>query len=244
MTDQPPQDVAGSALVRDLDAYESLLSVIRRRRSIRKYDPRPVPEEDLMRVLEAGRWAPSGANIQPWAFLVVEDAERRGAVAELLIEEGRYLQKKDPRFPAYERRYHRDVPLYLIFACDDRAKRSFPQTEAFPVDMTLYMSVSAAIMNVHLAAAALGLGTVWYTVEEPTEKELKKLLGIPDSFFVPSLTPLGYPLQGRSSARRPLERMVHRERMELSNARRDDVMENLFTRKMTAMVMGGKPIDH
>ena len=153
-------------------------------------------------------------------------------------------QRKDPRFPAYQRRYHRDVPLYLIFACDDRAKRSFPQTEPFPVDMTLYMSISAAIMNVHLAAAALGLGTVWYTVEEPTEKELKKLLGIPDSFFIPSLTPLGYPLQGRSSARRPLERMVHRERMDLSNARRDDLMENLFTRKMTAMVMGGKPVDH
>ena len=94
MTDQSPRDVVGSALVRDLDAYESLLSVIRRRRSIRKYDPRPVPEEDLMRELEAGRWAPSGANIQPWAFLVVEDAERRGAVAELLIEEGGYLQRK------------------------------------------------------------------------------------------------------------------------------------------------------
>ena len=110
---------------------------------------------------------------------------------------------------------------------------------------TLYtITEAAAIMNVHLAAAALGLGTVWYTVEEPTEKELKKLLGIPDSFFIPSLTPLGYPLQGRSSARRPLERMVHRERMDLSNARRDDLMENLFTRKMTAMVMGGKPVDH
>ncbi len=244
MTDQGPEEVAGPALVRDLEAYENLLSVIRGRRSIRRYDSRPVPEEDLMRVLEAGRWAPSGANIQPWAFLVVEDAERREVIAELLIEEGRYLHRKDPRFPAYERGYHRDVPMYLIFACDHRAKRVFPQTEPFPVDITLYMSVSAAIMNVHLAAAALGLGTVWYTVEEPTEVKLKQFLGIPDSFFIPSLTPLGYPLQSRSSARRPLERMVHRERMDGVKARGDEVMENLFTRKMTALVMGGKPVDH
>ena len=69
MADQLPAEVEGPALVRDLDAYNSLLQVIKSRRSIRRFDPRPVPEEDLMRVLEAGRWAPSGANIQPWAFL-------------------------------------------------------------------------------------------------------------------------------------------------------------------------------
>jgi nitroreductase len=216
-----PVEIDGPALVRDLCAYETLMRVIQSRRSIRRYDPRPVPQEDLERVLEAARWAPSGANIQPWAFIVVEEAERRRAVAELLMEEGRYLSEMDPRFPAY-----------------------FPQTEPFPVDITLYMSVSAAIMNIHLAAAALGLGTVWYTVEKPTEEKLKEMLGIPDYFFIPSLTPLGYPTQSRSSARRPLERMVHREKMDLSKIRDDELMGSLFTRKMTATVMGGKPVDH
>ncbi|MFQ5693729.1 MAG: nitroreductase family protein [Nitrospinota bacterium] len=244
MTEKFPVEIEGPPLVRDVGAYENLLRVIKRRRSIRRFDPRPVPEEDLMRVLEAARWAPSGANIQPWAFIVVEEAERRRTVAELLIEEGRYLREKDPRFPAYDRRYHLDVPLYLVVACDGRARRAFPQTEPFPVDLTLYMSVSAAIMNLHLAAAALGLGTVWYTVEAPTEAKLKDLLGIPESFFIPSLTPLGYPLQHRASARRPLERMVHRERLDLSAVRDDATMETLFTRKMTASVMGGKPVDH
>ena len=127
------------------------------------------------------------------AFIVVEESDRRRAIAELLIEEERYLRRKDPRFPAYDRRFHLDVPLFLIFACDHRAKRVFPQTEPFPVDITLYMSISVAIMNVHLAAAALGLGTIWYTVEEPSAIELKKLLGIPDDFFfrasLPSVTP-------------------------------------------------------
>jgi nitroreductase len=244
MEEGTPIEIEGPALVRDPGAYDSLMRVIQSRRSIRRYDPRPVPQEDLERVLEAARWAPSGANIQPWAFIVVEEAERRRAVAELLMEEGRYLSEMDPRFPAYERSYHLNVPMYLIVACDDRAKQVFPQTEPFPVDITLYMSVSAAIMNIHLAAAALGLGTVWYTVEEPTEEKLKEMLGIPDYFFIPSLTPLGYPTQSRSSARRPLERMVHREKMDLSKIRDDELMGSLFTRKMTATVMGGKPVDH
>lgn len=239
-----PEEVDGPVIARNLETYENLMRVIRARRSIRRFDPRPVDEEDLKRVLEAGRWAPSGANIQPWAFIIVEEEERRKEVAELLIEEERYLREKDPRFPAYGRRFHRDAPLFLIFACDERAKRIFPQTTQFPVDITLYMSVSAAIMNVHLAAASLGMGVIWYTVEEPTERRLKEMLGIPDYFFIPSLTPLGYAMQNRSSSRRPLERMVHRERMDLSKIRDDETMENLFTRKMTALVMGGKPVDH
>ncbi|MFQ5915091.1 MAG: nitroreductase family protein [Nitrospinota bacterium] len=244
MAEELPVEMGGPALIRDLNAYESLLRVIMSRRSIRRYDPRPVPEEDVMRILEAARWAPSGANIQPWAFILVEEAERRRVIAELLIEEGRYLAEKDRRFPAYERSYHLDVPLYLVIACDRRAKRVFPQTEPFPVDITLYMSVSAAIMNIHLAATALGLGTVWYTVEAPTEEKLKEFLEIPESFFIPSLTPLGYPLQRRLSARRALDRLVHRERLDLSKTRDDATMEHLFTRKMTASVMGGKPVDH
>ncbi len=244
MSHPAKENMKERSLRRNPKAYESLMEVIRSRRSVRRFDSRPVPEEDLMKILEAGRWAPSGANIQPWEFIVVKNPHRRRKLAELLIEEERYLRHKDGRFPAYDRRFHLDVPLFLIFACDYRAKRAFPQTETFPVDITLYMSISAAIMNVHLAATTLGLGTIWYTVENPTEKELKKTLKIPDHFFVPSLTPLGYPLQERTSARRPLERIVHREKMDLENVRDNQLMEDLFTRKMTAMVMGGKPVDH
>ena len=128
MSKSVPEEAGGPVLRRDLKSYESLMNVIRSRRSIRRFDPKPVPEEDLVRILEAGRWAPSGANIQPWAFIVVEESDRRRAIAELLIEEERYLRRKDPRFPAYDRRFHLDVPLFLIFACDHRAKRVFPQT--------------------------------------------------------------------------------------------------------------------
>ena len=64
---------------RDLmDVFEA----IERRHSVRAYLPDPVPQEKLARVLEAGRLAPSAANVQPWHFVVVKDAEKRNRLAE------------------------------------------------------------------------------------------------------------------------------------------------------------------
>jgi nitroreductase len=57
--------------------YEPLLSLIKKRRSIRKYKPEPVPLETVMKVLEAARWAPSGDNSQPWEFVVVRDKDKK-----------------------------------------------------------------------------------------------------------------------------------------------------------------------
>ena len=60
-----------------MDVFEA----IERRHSVRAYLPDPVPEEKLARVLEAGRLAPSAANVQPWHFVVVEDVEKRNRLA-------------------------------------------------------------------------------------------------------------------------------------------------------------------
>ena len=55
--------------------YDNLLKIIRRRYSVRRFRPDPVPDELIEKVLEAGRWAPSGANHQPWEFIVVRDRD-------------------------------------------------------------------------------------------------------------------------------------------------------------------------
>ena len=57
--------------------YDTLLKIIKSRRSIRKYKSDPVSLEDVMKVLEAARWAPSGNNSQPWEFVVVRDPGKR-----------------------------------------------------------------------------------------------------------------------------------------------------------------------
>ena len=66
--------------------YGSLLSLIKKRRSIRRYEPEPVPMEDVMKVLDAARWAPSGDNSQPWEFVVIRDPEKLNQVMDILIE--------------------------------------------------------------------------------------------------------------------------------------------------------------
>ncbi|MBK8477940.1 MAG: nitroreductase family protein, partial [Opitutaceae bacterium] len=63
------------------DEYESLLARLRARRSIREFLDRPVAREDLARLFEAARWAPSNHNRQPWRFLVLEDRARIAALA-------------------------------------------------------------------------------------------------------------------------------------------------------------------
>ncbi|MGD2295262.1 MAG: nitroreductase family protein, partial [Candidatus Aminicenantes bacterium] len=59
----------------------SILDVIRRRRSTRKYKSDPIPEEVFLRVMEAARLAPSGKNLQPWHFVIVKDKDIKDKLA-------------------------------------------------------------------------------------------------------------------------------------------------------------------
>ena len=60
--------------------FDEFLKLVRKRRSIRKFKPDSIPEDHVEKILEAARWAPSGANGQPWEFIVIKD---RGAITKL-----------------------------------------------------------------------------------------------------------------------------------------------------------------
>ncbi len=64
--------------------YESLLELVKKRRSIRKFKPEPIPDEYVGKIIEAARWAPSGANSQPWEFIVIKKQELRDRFVELI----------------------------------------------------------------------------------------------------------------------------------------------------------------
>ncbi len=65
-----------------MDETETILDIIKRRRSVRRFDRRKIPDEEMEKILEAARWAPSGANVQPWRFIVVTRRETLAALAE------------------------------------------------------------------------------------------------------------------------------------------------------------------
>ena len=73
-----------------------ILNLLKSRRSIRVYQDKPVPQDLLLQILEAGRWAPTGANLQPWHFIVVTDPETRrqiGEVARFLFIKSSHVEK-------------------------------------------------------------------------------------------------------------------------------------------------------
>ena len=62
-------------MTRDSETYDMLLKLVKTRMSVRKFRPDPIPEDTINKILEVARWAMSGANSQPWEFVVVTDPE-------------------------------------------------------------------------------------------------------------------------------------------------------------------------
>ena len=143
-----------------MDTFEAIL----KRRSIRKYDPKPLREGDLRKVLEAGRQAPSAANRQPWHFLVVQENEEKRALAQACSGQ-----------------------VWLADASVIIAGVGKPTVN----DKWYAVDVAIALENMILAATALGYGTCWIGAFDQTE--VKNLLGVPDDMVVVALTPVGWP---------------------------------------------------
>lgn len=201
---------------------EEFLEVIKSRRSVREYTTKAVPEEHIRLILEAARWAPSGANTQPWEFIVIRNREVKERIRMLLVEGYRRAKELYPNFPwdampwLPECKYLSDAPVIIAVVSDPRKKRVYPGRN----DEIFCFSVAAAITNMLLMATALGLGTVWLTHSLVSEEALKQVLNIPRDLRLMSLIPVGYPPKPIGSyypspwiqpghERLKLERIVH-----------------------------------
>lgn len=146
-----------------MDVFEA----IRTRRSIRAYKDEPVELELVERIIDAARYAPSGANLQPWKFIVVTNNEAR--------------QKIGAGAKFYFIKSHHVNEAPVLIACLADMKKS----------KWAIIDTSLACQNLMLAAHALGLGTCFVGVFN--EEETKDLLGVPDNYKVIGLITLGYP---------------------------------------------------
>lgn len=166
-----------------MDFYE----VVRTRRSVRRYQERPVEEDKLERVLEAARLAPSAANRQPWLFIVTETEKI-----------------KKEFYKAYNKDWFWQAPL-VICTCGVR-KEAWRRP-----DGKSYLDVDIAIAMEHLvlAATAEGLGTCWIGAFKPSE--VKRILNLSEELEPVALTPLGYPASSpRPTHRKSLEEIIKR----------------------------------
>jgi len=194
-----------------------LLEGIRTTRAIRRLRPDPVPAELIRKVCEAGTFAPSGGNRQPWRFVAVTEPERRAFVAERYRRSFRaYIgpaleAARAPDFPESKRRNIRasvhlaehlhEVPVHLFVAGWKR--RGQAQLEAlFP-----------AIQNVLLACRAVGLGASLTTAHLAFGREIDAWLGLPEETPTCALLPIGWPVgrYGRPP-RNPVESCLYWEK--------------------------------
>jgi nitroreductase len=196
------------------ERYDQLLDVLKHRRAVRGYRDVPVEEEKLENVLEAGRWAPSGANTQPWEFVVVTDPETTDAIADAYIDffHERY-GPSDPSFPDDNTFWMRSAPAYIVPLGDTRVpSRSYPQVdgEAQLNEEVFQHSLANAIFSMWLAAATLGLGSTSASCFTPVQRAIRAILDVPDVFAIPATMPIGYPLKYQSTRyRKPLADLVH-----------------------------------
>jgi len=214
---------------------DEFLGLVRTRRSIRRFKADPVDPDLLGKILEAGRWAMSGANGQPWEFVVVQDAAARAKIVDSWLEPNQEAYViEQMRVP--ELRHHhlrspltapsfRDAPVIIAVAGDRRAYQATVLGANYLVaegaaDAIYLKNMANATQMLHLAAAAAGLGSEWVSVNRPWGEAIKHILNIPDILEVQTLAIIGYPAyHPQPSYRRPLADIVHYDKYDHSKFR-------------------------
>ncbi len=177
---------------------------IRKRRSIRKFRPDPIPEEKIRLLLESARLAPSGTNTQPWRFIVIKDNDTKKKLQEA----------------AHNQRHIGRAPVIIVCCADLKAFKEFPErvdelieSGALPertrevfipylkkgmdtvtkdaLMVAAAANVAIAVEHIVLQAVEIGLGTCWVRWYE--DDKVKEILGIPEHAEVMALLPVGVP---------------------------------------------------
>lgn len=155
------------------------------RRSIRRYTDEPVAKNDISTILEAGRWAPSGLNNQPWRFVVVRKSDER---KPLLADCTKYA--------------------HIVHACDTLICVLL-EKEAMYSAMKDHQGVGACVQNMLLAVHALGLGAVWLgQIINDQEAALDALGYETDDYELQAVLAVGHPAQEGSSSRKDISELL------------------------------------
>jgi nitroreductase len=176
-----------------------IIDLVKSRRSVRKFKPDPVPDDVVMKLLEAARWAPSWANTQCWEFVVVKDPKIKAELSETLVP---------PRNPAKSAVANAPV---VIAALGRKGVSGFYRGSAVTNKGDWFMfDVALAVQNLVLEAHALGLGTV--IVGALDFEKASKILNVPPNVELVALIPVGYPDESpQAPPRKRLSDMVYRD---------------------------------
>jgi 5,6-dimethylbenzimidazole synthase len=191
-------------LFNNVERYEALMQVVRGRMTNRAFAAYNVPREHFEMILEAARHAPSGANAQPWHYVVVTDPGVKETIGQCFMDEQQRRAKLHMGFPTPNYSGVKTAPGLIVVAADFRFIRAFPvlndgseldQKYRQNAERILLQSVAASTMSAHLAAAALGYAVWWITAigQEEIQERIKPLLGVPEELAVIDIMCFGPP---------------------------------------------------
>ncbi|MCL2210261.1 MAG: nitroreductase family protein [Treponema sp.] len=183
-----------------------VFDVIFSRRSIRRYvDGKPVEKEKIVKLLEAAMAAPSACNLQPWEFIVVTEKEKLKQLLDS-TQAGKI-----------------SCPLSIIICAN---------TKNIPWEGQGWMiDCSAAVQNMMIAAAAMGLGSVW--VGSHNEEAIRRLFNVPENIKVMNMVYFGYPDEKKQAGTRYTEDAVYWEKYDPQRKRTMRTMDMLSDLSVT-----------
>lgn len=179
----------------DMDIFEA----IHERRSIGKVKDKPVEDELIEKILEAGTWAPNHFNTEPWKFYVLKDEGRRPlgrTLADIAKED-----MEDPTTPECQAKLERieqkpfRAPVIITVAVTPS-----DQDKVIPIEEV--GAVNSAVQNMLLAAHGLGLGAIWRTGKPTYHPKMKNLFGLREQDEVLGFIYIGYPEQKKEKGTR------------------------------------------
>jgi len=238
--------------------YDALMDVIRGRMTVRAFDPDyVVPDAHYDMILDAARHAPSGANAQPWHYIVVRDSAKKREIADYFIAEQRVRAKLKMKFPTPNYNGLATAPGFIVVVSDFRWVRAFPTLRDDDSDLNrmyienaeriLLQSVAASTMSAHLAAAALGYNVWWVTAigQEKAQTTMKPLLGIPEELSVLDIMCFGPPLKEPYKRwKKELTEIVSYDRFDRSRFMSDDELADwIENRRHKVMYKDAENID-
>ena len=182
------------------------MDVVRARMTNRAFAPHEIPREHVTMILEAARHAPSGANAQPWHYVVVTDPVVKQRIGECFVAEQQARARLRMGFPTPNYAGVKTAPGLVVVVADFRFVRAFPvlndgsdldRLYQQNAERILLQSVAASTMSAHLAAAALGYAVWWITAigQEDIQRQIKPLLGVPDDLAIIDVMCFGPPLK-------------------------------------------------
>jgi nitroreductase len=167
-----------------------VIEAIKERRSVRAYTSEDVSDEDVERLIDAARWAPSAGNGQPWAFVVIKDLE----------------MKRKLSHAAQNQSWLQTAPVVIVVCADLKQANSVYGDRG--KNLYSMQDTAAATENILLAAQELGLATCWVGAFQ--ENDVAKIVKAPSNIRPVAMVAVGHPAERPvARQRRSVNEIIH-----------------------------------